>query len=169
MQSYDLTRLNAVVVDDSAFMLKLLKMVLKCMGIKKIKTFHSPVTALQEIQVLRPHMVITDMLMPTLDGSRFTRSLRELPAPLCFTPVLVLSGFTDKAHVMQASNAGANFVLAKPISVESLHRRVVSLIEDQRPFVRSPSYIGPERRIVKRSPPRQERRAPAEDADVLYI
>lgn len=169
MPGYDLTRLNAVLVDDSPFMLKLLQMILRSMGIRSVRCFRDPVTALIDIKTFQPHLVVTDMLMPTLDGSKLTRALREEAAPVCFTPVLVLSGFTDKEHVIRASNSGANYVLAKPVSVETLHRRIISLIEDDRPFVRTPSYIGPERRIDKRKPPGPERRSPAEDADVLYL
>lgn len=169
MSQYDLKRLNAVVIDDSPFMLRLLKMILKSMGMNDVLCFRDPTTALYEIKARQPHLVITDMLMPRLDGARLTRLMREESAPVCFTPVLVLSGFTDKAHVLQASNAGAHYVLTKPISVEALHRRVVNLIEDRRPFVRTPAYIGPERRIVTRDDFEPERRGPASDTDVLYI
>ena len=169
MSGYDLTRLSAVLVDDSPFMLRLLQMILRSMGVMDVRCFSDPKRALLEVQAIRPHLVVTDMLMPSLDGSMLTRTLRQEAAPVCFTPILVLSGFTDKEHVMRASDSGANFVLAKPISVETLHRRIISLIEDSRPFVRTPTYFGPERRIIKRTINQPDRRSPASDADVLYI
>ena len=169
MSGYDLSRLKTVLVDDSPFMLKLLQMILRSMGVRDVRCFQDPGRALSEVRAFQPHLVITDMLMPSIDGSRLTRTLREEISPICFTPILVLSGFTDKEHVMQASDSGANFVLAKPISVETLHRRIIAMIEDTRPFVRTPTYFGPERRLAQRTATVPERRSPTSDADVLYI
>ena len=48
---------------------------------------------------------------------------------------------------MAARDAGANEVLAKPVSVHNLVRRLLSVIENPRPFVSCPTYFGPDRRF----------------------
>ena len=49
-------------------------------------------------------------------------------------------------RVLEARDSGVNEILAKPISIKSLHSRLVSIIEQPRPFVKSKNYFGPCRR-----------------------
>ena len=46
-----------------------------------------------------------------------------------------------------------NTFLAKPVSGDSVYRRVISLIQDVRPFIKTASFIGPDRRGIDVGPP----------------
>ena len=148
MIRYDLSGLDILLVDDSRYMLQLLQMILRSMGVNSVRCVHNPRNAVSEVAAFSPHLVITDLLMEPTDGLDLIKSVRQEKEPLCFTPILVLSGFTDKDHVLEASHAGANYVLAKPISAEMLHRRIVSLIEESPAFVRNGSGVIPQRRTA---------------------
>ncbi|MGB0671119.1 MAG: response regulator, partial [Rhodospirillales bacterium] len=53
---------------------------------------------------------------------------------------------TEVARVTEARDAGIHEFLAKPISAQTLYRRIVSIIETPRDFIRAPGYVGPDRK-----------------------
>jgi len=69
-----------------------------------------------------PDLIITDILMPTMDGYEFTRRLRE-DARTAAIPVV----FYSAHYLMQEANAlaakcGVDYVLAKPAEPEEVSR-----------------------------------------------
>ena len=48
-----------------------------------------------------------------------------------------------------ARDAGVTTFLAKPMSANSLYKRLVSVIEDKRSFIRNSDFFGPDRRFGK--------------------
>ena len=146
MSYYNLERMQVVVVDDSKYMLHVMKMLLAAMDIRNVRCHRTAKTALDDIGDAQPHLVITDLLMDPEDGFTLTKRIRAEAPPICFTPVFALSGYTDLRHVLRARDVGAHEVLAKPIAIQTLYERIIGLIEDHRPFVRTGDYFGPERR-----------------------
>ena len=49
-------------------------------------------------------------------------------------------------RIAEARDAGVNEILAKPVTVRGVLSRISEVIENPRPFVRTPDYFGPERR-----------------------
>lgn len=79
---------------------------------------------LESARATRPDLIITDVLMPTMDGYEFIRRLREEPA-MAATPVI----FYSAQYLMQdaralAAKCGVEFVVAKPAEAEELLRTV---------------------------------------------
>jgi two-component system cell cycle sensor histidine kinase/response regulator CckA len=72
----------------------------------------------------RPDLIITDILMPTMDGYEFTRRLRADPA-FAATPVIFYSAhyLMQEAHTL-AAKCGVEYVVAKPAEPEELLRIV---------------------------------------------
>lgn len=64
-----------------------------------------------------PDAVITDMIMPNLNGVQVTQRLRSLDPHL---PVFVLTGHADMSTAIEALKAGANEYLTKPVNVDEL-------------------------------------------------
>ncbi len=146
--TYDLSALDVLVVDDTKFMLKLMKLILKSMEIGNVRCCGNPEDALAEMHERPPDLIITDLLMTPMDGLKLIRKVRQSSnEALRFTPIFTLSGFTDLDHVMSARDAGAHEILTKPISTERLYRRIVSHIESPRKFVKANNFFGPERRL----------------------
>lgn len=71
-----------------------------------------------------PDLIITDMMMPDMDGVELIKALRHsLPRPR----VIALSGgseFSDSLYLPVARRLGVQRTLAKPVGVETLLRAV---------------------------------------------
>jgi len=70
---------------------------------------------------LRPHVVVMDVRMPTVDGVTATRLLGDVPGS---PPVLVLTTFEDEEILAGALRAGAAGFLLKGVPAEELQRAV---------------------------------------------
>jgi DNA-binding response OmpR family regulator len=63
-----------------------------------------------------------------------------------YVPIIMLTGYCEKKRVLMARDAGVTEFLAKPISAKALYQRVVTIVLNPRPFIRTRSYFGPDRR-----------------------
>src|SRR4029077_14583568 len=91
--------------------------------------------------------VITDWAMPIFDGMDLTQMIRQPGAnnnP--YVPIIMLTGHSEKKRVISARDAGVTEFLAKPISANGLYERVLNVVANPRPFIRTRSYFGPDRR-----------------------
>jgi PAS domain S-box-containing protein len=79
---------------------------------------------LERAQAERPDLIITDILMPAMDGYEFTRRLRADPA-FAATPVVFYSAHYLMQEARQlAAKCGVEYVVAKPAEPEELLRTV---------------------------------------------
>jgi DNA-binding response OmpR family regulator len=58
----------------------------------------------------------------------------------------MLTGHSEKKRVVAARDAGVTEFLAKPISAKALYHRVLNVVANPRPFVKTKNYFGPDRR-----------------------
>lgn len=75
-----------------------------------------------------PELVITDVRMPGMSGLEVLRALREHD---WYTPVILMTGFGSPSVESAASELGATVVLAKPVPIDELERRVLELVPIQ--------------------------------------
>jgi len=67
-------------------------------------------------------------------------------SPLPGVPVLVSASSADKALLTRVIRAGADLLVAEPLTPAALGVRIDRLIADPPPRIRTPSYFGPDRR-----------------------
>ncbi len=58
----------------------------------------------------------------------------------------MLTGYAERSLVMEARDAGVTEFIAKPLTAQALVNRLGAVIFKPRPFVRTSSYFGPDRR-----------------------
>lgn len=144
---YDLSALNLLVVEDNANMKKLLCVMLRSLGVTNIHQAESGKEALEILGSFDVDILITDWEMKPVNGLELTRELRTGPSSSNpYLSIIMVTGKTEKEHVVEARDAGINYLLTKPVSVKSLADRITALIDDPAPFVRTESYFGPNRR-----------------------
>lgn len=154
MSGYDFETLKVLVADDSRPMRTLIKSFLFGFGVKEMLEAADANEAYDEVKNGEPDIVITDWRMPPTDGLDLVKKIRmDLDSPNPYLPVIMLTGFTELHRVKQARDAGVTAFLAKPISAAALYRRLCTVIDDQRPFVRVGEFFGPDRRARHRTEP----------------
>ena len=147
MSGYRFERLKILVVDDNVHMRKLVTTILQAFGVIQIYEADTGERAWVALREANPDVVILDWVMEGMSGLELVRMIRSNPA--ChnpFVPVIMLSGHTSAEHVREARDAGINEFIAKPVSVKTMMSRLVAVIENPRPYVRTNSYFGPCRR-----------------------
>jgi DNA-binding NarL/FixJ family response regulator len=81
--------------------------------------------ALELVRRERPDIVITDLVMPLLDGIQLTRRIRqELPR----TKVILMSSHTEDAYRLMASDSGADVFVSKQVITTSLLPAIRDLV-----------------------------------------
>lgn len=81
--------------------------------------------ALEAITRETPDLVITDLIMPRMDGHALLHEVRELDRSL---PVIVVTGCDDVASAVSAMRAGASDYVTKPVDFEGLLTTVETLL-----------------------------------------
>jgi two-component system chemotaxis response regulator CheY len=146
------SELCVMIVEDNDHMRTLLRTLLKAMEIRRIVEFKEGAEALAQLGHERPDFIVTDLSMAPMDGLQFTRSVRHLPdESQCVTPIIMVTGHTERRRIEVARDAGVNEILAKPVTAAGLFQRIDLIVNRPRPFVRTADYVGPCRRR-KRDP-----------------
>jgi two-component system, chemotaxis family, chemotaxis protein CheY len=147
MADYDLSNLTVLVVDDYQPMRVILKNVLYALGIKNITEASGGEEALKALQVGNFDIVFTDNLMKPMSGIELVRKIRAGEEEVgSFTPIIMISGYSDMVHIVEARDAGINEFLAKPVSAKLVYLRICSVIESPRNFINCEEFFGPDRR-----------------------
>jgi len=87
--------------------------------------------ALAQVRRRRPALVLSDVMMPKLDGFGLLRELRADPATRD-VPVILLSARAGEESRVEGMDAGADDYLVKPFSARELLARVATQLEVQR-------------------------------------
>lgn len=142
-----LETLRVLIVDDEPTMRKVTRSLLQVIGIKAVYEAHDGHSGLEAICTRTPDVVILDWQMPSPNGPEFVRKVRS-PArfPLPDVPIIMLTAYGERSHVIEAVRLGVNEFLLKPVSSTALRARLVSVLLHPRPIVRKGDYYGPEPR-----------------------
>ena len=116
------------ILDDDPTFAKILAANLGRAGEFRIEIFHDPETFLDAASSRLPDAVITDLVMPGMDGIDITRRLRRLDPRL---PVFILTSFGEVTSAVEALKAGANDYLTKPVNVDELLTQLRRSLEDR--------------------------------------
>jgi two-component system, chemotaxis family, chemotaxis protein CheY len=85
--------------------------------------------------------------MPIFDGCELTQMIRQPGAnPNPYVAIIMVTGHSEKERVALARDAGVTEFLVKPISASGLYRRIVNVVANPRPFIKTRTYFGPDRR-----------------------
>lgn len=140
-------RVMVLVVDDNHYMRVIVSTMLRAMGITLIREASDGAEALEIVRDWRPDVIVLDLVMETIDGIEFTKLVRRgVDSPNPYVPIIMMTGHTDRRRVLEARDAGVNEFVAKPLTARALIDRLKSVINNERGWVKSATYVGPDRR-----------------------
>jgi len=146
LRAYDITSLNILVLEKHVLIRQLLTDVFQRFGVATAQSTSDPEKAFQMFKSFPADVVLTDW-SHGLDGLGFIQRLRNDPdTPNPFVPIIVTTANTKIEHVCIARDMGMTEYLTKPITARLLYSRIIAIIEDQRVYVRSSTFFGPDRR-----------------------
>jgi CheY-like chemotaxis protein len=142
-----LKSLNVLIVDDNAFIRKLVRELLADLGVRNTLEAADGIAGLDVIRKSAPDLVILDLDMPLLDGFQFVRIVRTPGVFPCWDlPIIMLSGFSGRINVLEAQRLGVNEFLRKPVSANALFQRIASVLVKPRPMIEIDGRYQPEPR-----------------------
>ena len=111
-----------LIVDDDSSIRSMMRLMLEQAGYEINEAEHGAI-ALRRIERSLPDLVVTNIMMPVVDGLDLIRQLRANPTTMAL-PILVVSGLPETAQLGELASA----TLVKPFVRDQLLAMVGSLI-----------------------------------------
>ena len=119
---------TVLIAEDNPDITRLLHLALR----KNFKVVAAPngAEAFKLLERFNPELVITDLMMPEVDGMEFTQMIKSDPR-YSSTPVLMLSARDGIEHEMIEKGYPADAYMSKPLSTRKLSKLARAIIEKQ--------------------------------------
>jgi putative two-component system response regulator len=117
---------KVLVVDDDDGVRSLMRRVLLAEGYEVFEA-RDGLEALEIVAQTQPDLVLSDRMMPHMDGLELCRRLKSDPATRLL-PVVMLTGMGQESEKLEAIELDADEYLSKPCSMKELRARVRSLL-----------------------------------------
>lgn len=130
-----------------------LRMALRGVGVRRMQLANNQVQLLDAFSSAAPDVLIVyvDAATPEDPGMQMMNfARRSETSPDRKIPIVVVSQGRDVATITGVANAGAHEYALFPASGDQLLKKVLAAHTSTRPFVDTPEYVGPERRLVPR-------------------
>lgn len=96
------------------------------MGFEEIYTAENGLEAFEIYQSLKPHVIITDIIMPGMDGLELSREIRKTDRRI---PIIILSGYSEFEYAQKALKMEVVSYLLKPVNIRELNKTVIEATE----------------------------------------
>lgn len=113
------------IVDDENILAEILKKFLELEDYE-VQASSDPKSAFENILKFKPDLIISDIMMPVVDGYQILRQIRNHPDTKNL-PVILISGYADEAKGLEL---GANAFLKRPVKKNRLFELVHKYIEE---------------------------------------
>lgn len=127
-----------VVADDDLAIRLFVSEYLEMYGYSVI-TAENGVEALEFVETYRPHLLVTDIMMPRMDGYELVRQVRQRPE-FRLLPVILLTERRSTEERIRGYELGCDHYLPKPFEINELGAIIRNLLERQ--IVQSEFLIG---------------------------
>jgi len=148
--AYDFSKVNVLIVESTQEMYRLFKDVLVMLDVpeRNIDSAFSCEEGFERFCTGEYDLIITDWLQSPDKGIELIGQIRTNPkSPNHFAPVIMTAGSGHLSRVIKSRDIGVSDYLVKPFAAADLAKRIERVVEKPRPFVVSPSYTGPDRRL----------------------
>ena len=120
-----------LLVEDNKDLCQLIKLQLEDKF--NIHIANNGVEGLKKVHLYHPDIVVTDQMMPEMDGLEMLQSIRK-DFQISHIPVIILTAKNDEGAKTKAITLGANAYITKPFSKEYLLARIDQLLGERKLF-----------------------------------
>jgi len=135
-----LKTLKILIVEDEKRLAQLLKEAIND-SFYKVVIAKDGTEGLKKYKTFKPDIVITDIMMPKLDGLDMTIKIKEIDSNI---PIIVLSAHSDKEKLLKAIDVGINKYFIKPFDPDEVIEHIKKLsikIEKQKISILKDDFI----------------------------
>ena len=115
-----------LIIDDTLHLLEEISDILRMEGYEVV-TAYDAFDGMRKIGTTNPNLIITDILMPEMDGFELISKIRSIDKHQ-FTPIIVLSAQAAKENMEKAKELKANLYLRKPCTADELLSSIQKLL-----------------------------------------
>ncbi|WP_346857712.1 response regulator [uncultured Draconibacterium sp.] len=94
----------------------------------KIQTAKNGKEALERLKESTPELIITDLMMPVMDGLELSKTIREIPETR-FIPIIMLSAKTDVSSKIEGYQTNIDDYIEKPFNANLLLSRINNILK----------------------------------------
>ncbi len=123
------TNIDMLIVEDNDNMRKLMVTILHNLGFQKVEEAENGKTAWDKLQAHQFDLVITDLMMPEVNGLELLQKIRASKKPLKSTPVLMVTASDQKSDVLEASKLKIDGYIVKPINVKTILSNIMRITD----------------------------------------
>jgi two-component system chemotaxis response regulator CheY len=146
-EKIDFSKVRFLVVDNNPLSLQMVEDILRMLGSTAVRRATDSERAKQALREGEIDIVITERELEPESGIQLVDYIRHSAESLDrLMPVIMLTARSESEYVTEARDKGVTEFLGKPFNVDSLYRRIATVIARPRPFVNAPEYFGPDRR-----------------------
>jgi two-component system, cell cycle response regulator len=125
-QNKPTAKARILIVDDDQLVLELLGLSISSFGFEPVAA-HNGKEALAYLEEQEFEIVITDMMMPEMDGMQL---LAEINKRYPKTDVIVVTGYTGTFSYMDVIRAGASDFISKPFNSDELEAKINRILRE---------------------------------------
>lgn len=114
-----------LVVDDAAFMRKVIKDTLSKAGYTDLHEAVDGANAVEQFNALKPDLVLMDITMPNMDGLEALKAIRAADSN---ANVVMCSAMGQESMVMDAVRSGAKDFIVKPFKPDRVLKTVSNIL-----------------------------------------
>ena len=120
-------KFRILIVDDEQELAVVLEEFLRIEGYE-VSSTTSPFEALEMIKRQKYHIVLSDIVMPKMDGIELLTQIKQYDA---LTQVIMMTGYSTMDKTMRCLEAGANDYILKPFKDLAQLAEIIKLSEDK--------------------------------------
>jgi CheY-like chemotaxis protein len=119
--------ISVLIVDDAAFSRRMLRKYVEAEGCHVLEAT-SGQEALELVQQHQPNCILTDLLMPDIDGFQLLQALRDQG---CAIPIAIVSADIQDASRQRGADLGAASFINKPAKEAEVRQAIRQLLQQQ--------------------------------------
>lgn len=146
-KEYNLSEFVVLVINENAFMANIIAQMLRSFGVKQVVLSRNTEDAIRALEAQSFDFMLLDLMIEPMNGIEFMKLIRaHKKRGISLIPIIIITGNSARRNVELARDGGANEFIRAPLSASTLFDRIAALIDRPRPFIRTRTFFGPDRR-----------------------